>query len=702
MVNRKVYGYEVPEYSREEIQQRFGIPVDDPVYTTLSGENCWILPFISEQVSVLAVTVNVGDKKEVVTQRRITDAAYMKFGKKPWYDALQYAGLEVNGQVKNFLVALRTFHGDSSRKSVRVLIKGSKAASDSGLWIKSYGLYLTTMLDEVQIACYDKGETPGEDSFNLHYGRRVANLTITRFADYYDGNGTGYDVFIDDAFVDGPIKVAPKSEYYSLKQPGAGEPFFAAREVRRFSHDLGAVLVKVDCQCQVCSMLSKIATTFDVFNYLRAALVSFGAPVCNNQECRGDMQAKFFLRKDLHTEPSVLLITPYQQRAAIALSLEEPMKLASGPLDVQLAPTPQISPSDYTHKVGFASMYEAIEYSYFTGKNVRFIGVDPGILGTTKLDLNEKATISIGTNLEMLLLRPTNEIWCPVASILGYERGQGQLGSFNQFIKNKRHTHRLMSKFSDVAGATLDCDIESVRYTGGRYNISQTVASVSSVPLTPPILNLRGVLSRSWDGIRYCPKAKRSFVSVMPIIDQTIMPEVSSIVAVDDVKLLTSVTRKYVYFIKLRRTFEIQSHRVRGGCEFSSCDVIKDGKIVVYEYGLDKAIEALKSGMEINPGPDNHCQGNDWTTEEIWLMLRRHGWVNFTFTNGGSTVLVQFPLFRLYRVYKSACMDTMMNRIAYEAGNKMIAWAGSIDGAVVKWQRSNALTRMQYREQLTV
>jgi hypothetical protein len=204
-------------------------------------------------------------------------------------------------------------------------------------------------------------------------------------------------------------------------------------------------------------------------------------------------------------------------------------------------------------------------------------------------------------------------------------------------------------------------------------------------------MNLRGVLARGWDGIRYCPKAKRSFISIMLIIDQTILPEVSDILSVDDVKQLPIVSKKYVYFIKSRRTFEIQYQKIKGGIEFSSCDVEKDGKLIVYEYGLDRAVEALKSGMQVNPGP-THLRTNphDWTVPEIWILLREKRWVVF---DGNQFVRVQFPLFCSYRFSDAS---NVIGRIASDAGNQMIKWAGSIDSAIVKWAQSSSQARAAY------
>jgi len=694
MVNRKVYGYDVPRYTPAEIERRFGISVTDSVYSSLSGPNCWILPFISDDVNVNAVTVSIGDRKEMVTQRRITDAAYLKFGKKPWYDALQYAGLEVNGQVKNFLVALRTYWGTKPSKTISILIKGSKMASDSGLWVKAYGMFLTTIHDKVDITCYDMGETDCTEEAFMQYGVRKSKLKITRIADYYYADGKGYDVFIDDAYVQGSVPVAPHSEFYSLKKPGVGELFFSATEVRRFSSQLPKPVIETSCHCNVCTMLSSIVTTFDSFNYLRGHLVSFGAPICDSIEFRGDQQAKAHLRKDLHTQPSVVLVEPHQRRAAIALSEEENLRTASGPLDVQLSVKPELKPSDYVHGVGFCSTYDAIEYSHFTGKNVKFQGVEPSILGTTVLDRGAPQTIAIGDKLELLLGTPLPELWCPVDKIPGYIRCSESLGPYNRFVKKGPQLSRVTSRFSDIGGRPLTETIECVMHTGGRYNISQMEASTTGVPLSPPIMDLipyKGKLACADDNIRYCVHDKSVSDCIVPLIDH-VSSGTNFAKGVGQVPK-TAIERCLVYYGD-RRTFEVfdkHRRRVKYRCAHYFTE-LKEG--CVYEYGFDAAIKALKSGGEINPGPDLNLLDNFDYHGFIYLLgagdlLRyRHG-----------AIYVDFPLYASFPASQDD--EHILYEIADRVKRRMEEWAGNTTTALFRYHHASLLERIRIREELT-
>jgi hypothetical protein len=601
MVNRKVYGYEVPIYSREEIQKRFDISVNDPVYSTLKGPNCWILPFVSEEVSVLGIRLSLNGQSELVTQRRITDAAFDKFGKRPWYEALQYAGLEVNGQVKNFLVALRTYWGNKAKTEVRILLKGSKMLSDSGLWVKAYGLFLTTFHDKVTLVCYDKGERDGKEITRMQYGKREASLVIERISDYYSGTGNGFDVLIDDAHMQGSIPMAPSTEFFSLKNPGPGQLFFSATETRRFSHVLGEPHIKTSCHCNVCEMLSRIVTTFDAFHYLRGQLVSFGAPVCDNKDFQGDQQAKSYLRKDLHTNPAVVLVEPYQRRAAIALSDEVPMKTSFSPLAVSLSDSPKIRSTDFVHNVGFCSSYESIEYLHFAGKNVRFYGVDPAILGTTMLDRDQPVTVSIGEKLDLLLQSPTPEIWCPAAQIIGYKRTGVKLGPYNQFVRRVRTASHIESKFSDVAGKQVIGDISEVKYTGGRYKATQFQVSNLSLQLTAPVLSLIGKMA-GWDKMRYCVKSGEILPCCYPVIDHTLFVKVGCVLSTKKKPVGKTITKHLTYH-SARLTFEVHPKKCKGSVSFQV------GEDPVVEYEIDLAIAALRSGLEINPGP---CHGEEY------------------------------------------------------------------------------------------
>jgi hypothetical protein len=603
MVNRKVYGYDVPRYTPEEIEIRFGISKHDPVYETLSGPNCWILPFIGEEVNVLYVDVPTKTGTERITQRRITDAAYEKFGKRPWYDALHYAGLEVTGQVKNFLVALRTYSGDDSRKKVKVLLKGSKYSSESGAWIQSYGMFLASTHREVEIHCYDKGEIDGEEEFYIPYGQEESHLTIFHIGKFYEGRGEGFDVLVDDAFVQGSITMSPNTPYWSLKNPGTGTRFFSPTETRVFSHNLGSVKIKVTCHCPVCELLVTICTTFGQFHGLKGMLVSIGAPICDNMEFKGDQQAKSHLRMELHKFPSVLLAEPYQHRAAIALTDELPIKTVGGPLEIQKSSDrlERVFSSDFTHTVGFCSEYETIDYSHFSGKNVRFYGVDSNILGSTRLDMTQPCTILIGNHLDMLLHDPASEIWYPGDVIIGYTQQQETLGPFRRFTQNQR-VGKKKSFFSDIGGIPLKGNVRAQMRTGGSYAVTQKQVTEFKLALSPPIAQLRGVFFDPPRGLRFVHGAMVKYR--YPAVDTIFKVKIKKFIdGGEDCPIRApgdNIRRGWVKYSRDRNTLDFLTYSVPGSRDFFYHHY-PDG--VVVEFGVDKAVEALKTGLQINPGP---------------------------------------------------------------------------------------------------
>jgi len=410
---------------------------------------------------------------------------------------------------------------------------------------------------------------------------------------------------VDDAFVQGSITMSPNTPYWSLKNPGTGTRFFSPTETRVFSHSLGSVKIKVTCHCPVCELLATICPTFGHFHGLKGMLVSIGAPICDNMEYKGDQQAKSHLRMELHKFPSVILTEPYQHRAAIALSDEIQIKTVGGPLEVKKSSNREdrVFANDFTHKVGFCSEYETIDYSHFSGKNVRFYGVDSNILGSTRLDMTKPCTILIGNHLDMLLHDPASEIWYPGDSIIGYTQQQETLGPFRRFTQNQR-IGKKKSYFSDIGGTVLKGDVKTQMFTGGSYIVNQRQVTEYKLSLSPPIAQLRGVYFEPPRGLRFVNGLMVKYR--YPAVDTIFKVKIKKFIdGGEECPVRTpgdKIQKGWVKYSRDRNTLDFLSYAVPGARDFYY-QAYPEG--VVVEFGVDKAVEALKTGLQVNPGPKN-------------------------------------------------------------------------------------------------
>jgi len=105
-----------------------------------------------------------------------------------------------------------------------------------------------------------------------------------------------------------------------------------------------------------------------------------------------------------------------------------------------------------------------------------------------------------------------------------------------------------------------------------------------------------------WDKLRYCVKSGETLPSCYPVIDHTLSVKVGSVLSTKRKPVGKTIT-KYLTYHPDRLTFEVHFRNFRGSVPFQV------GEDPVVEYEIDKAIEALRSGLEINPGP---CHGEEY------------------------------------------------------------------------------------------
>jgi len=298
-----------------------------------------------------------------------------------WDQILRRMFLIPNGQVKNFLVACRTFWGAGELKDVRVCFRGSKAHQGGGIWYLYYALWIATKSRSVVVECYDYAETPGTETFE--WGG--CSVTIIRIASPYDGDGSGYIAVIDDAYLPGSgivSQLSYKSQFYSLKQIDGS--FLHAFEGRFFSQ------TPVDgehyCECMVCRVCSDVSTSYDEYVFLRRICTVLGHDSrCLNDPAQHELVLKGDTLREILSQPTFVIRPGQQARAIIALATEIPIKAISTNV-VSYDPVGVPGDISFSHTLGVMKVRERGDVCHrLQGKRVMFVGVLPDVLGSTQL-----------------------------------------------------------------------------------------------------------------------------------------------------------------------------------------------------------------------------------------------------------------------------------------------------------------------------
>jgi len=437
--SRMIQGWNVPLLSKEDLFLLFGIKGDDPLYNNERSENDWALPLLAEEVSTLCI---YKDGYRYTASRMNLSCQKKKFNKTPWWDALSELNYIVPGQVKNFLVACRTYTGEF-RKKISIIIKGSKSHAGSGVWIDSFALYMLRYCNELVVNCYDTSEIPGTVTKTYNINGDSRNYTIVRFNEYYYGDASECTILIDDAYLGGTVAMEPKSEYWSLKDlTNTMLPFLHAHESREFSHFPRSPNNVSPCPCCICRVISTNVTTYGEFCLLKSLTIFFGGASCHLIQYSDAIKAKGVMFKMLHSSSHVSISSSVDVRSLLALCDEVPMEvigsnkvsLGNGVIDKNLI----------VHSVGIIkdSVHERCEV--LEGARVIFIDVLPSILCQTKILPYSKTYID-GINYHVfsssayraLAQGAARWIWVHDINVIGYERTGFEWKGFYQHEQKK-------------------------------------------------------------------------------------------------------------------------------------------------------------------------------------------------------------------------------------------------------------------------
>jgi hypothetical protein len=257
----------------------------------------------------------------------------------------------INGQVKNFFVALRTMEAayrvEPPDKKLTCIVRGSKAIQGGGIWHQSLINFWNMRQSPIHLFFYDIFEIPKKIV--------VGNVEVEWISQYYEKDGSEVDILIDDAFesAKGLSDLPIRAQYFSIK--GEGDIYFHETERRTFSHTIPSA--KSYCPCIVCKECATLTGSYDEFVFLRDQMTLMGHPPCfpmggRDAYISADIRRKGDVMRKLITSPTVIVSQPIEARSVIALSHEMTLEVRS-PYVLQMKEQYEPVPLLYQESSGF-------------------------------------------------------------------------------------------------------------------------------------------------------------------------------------------------------------------------------------------------------------------------------------------------------------------------------------------------------------
>jgi len=362
-----------------------------------------------------------------------------------WFKAWDSIHYEVNGQVKNYLVALRTLV-QAPPGSYKIFIRGSKMTQRGGLW---HGYFL-----EFVARWYTGSTVVFNDPNEFCEVRPIPGVKFEY--NLQNTDSVECDVLIDDAH-DGfsvlPIKT--KAEYFSLKQ--IGEDKFLINETRYFSHDIDSPK-NLACPCIVCEQVGTVTHNYESFMKVLSDVQALGYGRCELHFQRegylhSDMSRIAKVHAKLQRQGTVQLVTPVDKRSAERLSSLLRFDIVQDILRPQPFLDERLLPVDWKRKVSYrptsstcshvqckcgvvlswATGEKRIDWSpalldqvishiqslpsievveddcyMVRGRSVEFVGVSSDFFGLTQLGKGKAEVVVIGTGVPVPSMHCTN------------------------------------------------------------------------------------------------------------------------------------------------------------------------------------------------------------------------------------------------------------------------------------------------------
>jgi len=441
----------IPLLTDVEKHLYLGIPLDSPLFR---GERDkpydWAVPYFATRTELLFQYMN-----DVRIFHSWVDRSLATFTKyKSWEDLVANMSTVVNGQVKNFLVAVRTALCHEG-PTIKVLIRGSKSSSGSGVWQWMLADFLASRFSNVVIDCYDPCETDTVETREYLVDGVPQIATVTKYAMAYIGDGKDYDVSIDDAYDTDTLEWKPCSTVFSLKDHTIGcRPYLHPVEGRVFSHE-SLFFISSPCPCLTCRTIASFSADYQTFQVVKAFTVLLGGLPCLNIDFAREMKAKAKIYKQIVVKPLVHIAKPMDLRASLMLSSS--LNMASLPNAVSLVNS---SNSDrtlpFSRVKGLASSISQSVCERLVDKNVIFIGVDPAVLGATKTKLVGAPTYFANT-LDQIFIRniAPDTLWVTDSCVQGYSRTGYEWEYFYEYKKIISAHDSFETHFSIIYGVPI-------------------------------------------------------------------------------------------------------------------------------------------------------------------------------------------------------------------------------------------------------
>jgi hypothetical protein len=354
--NRFIKGHTIPRITIEQLRELINYEGE-----ITDRNNLWMLPLLSDTVTSLGIMY----EDKFYGTLGLNHSAMQRRSGTTWWQLIADMPTGINGQIKNFLVALSTWPLHR-RFTLRVLIRGSRAMIGGGRWLQFYVYILLGYVTDLVVDCFDVNE------YTEHFTMRRDNChaTVNRYVSNYTGDAREYDVVIDDAYVPGlgVPEWVPQSVYYSLKDHSRNlQPFFHAYESRVFSHPFTAG--KSKCGCKVCDHIAGFTDPSDQDLIKRFTIILGYESCCDH--VHGDVKA---MRDVMTRMVSITAVqSPGEQRGVLALSKILPVTGKGDDVVLSVHGGSCIDRSLFNITEGFKC---PVDYAPFSSSAL-FIGVDP-------------------------------------------------------------------------------------------------------------------------------------------------------------------------------------------------------------------------------------------------------------------------------------------------------------------------------------
>jgi len=410
-----------------------------------------------------------------------------------WSKAWKSIHAEVNGQVKNYLVALRTL-APAPKGKYKIWVRGSKMSQKSGLWHQYFAEYVARYYEGSTIVFNDMAE--------YAIVKPIEGVEIKY--ELSPNPKLECDVLIDDAHTpEGVLPAITNAKYYSLKQRGTEQ--FLIRETRLFSHTLETQVKKV-CPCAVCEQISDISNTYEAYMKLICDVQALGYVQCitylqKSNYISSEMKAVDKLQRDILTVGQAVVDQPILERAALRLKSVLNLELQGITLKEAKSINEDLLPVGWkkvfsytfssavcghikdcvcdiivTHTQGqvkvkhVADMTQAVakvmedlpwvermedDCPLIRGRSVQFVGVSSDFFNTTKLGRGNFDVTVLG-DIEDISIYQTPYIFMNKQKILGYQQTGFKWKDKYLFVRKENVEHKhIIHKLGEVKTMVL-------------------------------------------------------------------------------------------------------------------------------------------------------------------------------------------------------------------------------------------------------